>query len=280
MQIKLGIGVTTFNRCRKLEVCLSRLQELTSDSFQLVVADDGSEDGTLAACAQRRVVTVTGPNMGIAWNKNRALFFLHRVLECDVVILIEDDCYPNQRGWEADWIEAACKWGHINFGGGWFREKIVSGEGTAANPFVSASLSGQCVAFSDRALSVCGYLDPRFKGYGYEHAEHSARLVRAGFGGEMRISERGELDPHFYLLAADLTVCADESYRDEKSLAANWTTWERMYGDPVYRYPWRTKDELRQFRREMARAAHSANLSMLQRFRLAIQWAGWGRTVL
>ena len=280
MAPKLGIGVTTFNRCGKLEVCLSRLQELTSHPFQLVVADDGSDDGTLATCAQHRVVTITGPNMGIAWNKNRALFFLHRILECDVVILIEDDCYPNQSGWEADWIEAARKWGHVNFGGGWFREKIVSGEGTVANPFVSASLSGQCAAFSDPALSICGYLDSRFKGYGYEHAEHSARLVRAGYGGEMRMSERGELEPHYYLLAAELTVCTDESYRDEKSLAANWTTWERMYGDPVYRYPWRTKDEFRQFRMEMARARRFANLSMLRRLRLAAQWAGWRRTVV
>ena len=277
MPAKLGIGVTTFNRCGKLEVCLSRLHELTSYPFQLVVADDGSTDDTLAACAQRRVVTITGPNRGIAWNKNRALFFLHRVLECDVVILMEDDCHPNQNGWEAEWIEAARKWGHVNFGGYWFREKIVSGEGTVANPFLSASLSGQCVAFSDRALSVCGYLDSRFKGYGYEHAEHSARLVRAGFGGEMRMSERGELDPHFYLLQADLTVCADESYRDEKSLAANWTIWERMYGEPVYRHPWRTTGEFRQFRIEMREAARAANFSLAQRLWLESRWRRWRR---
>jgi len=275
---KLGIGVTTFNRCRKLELCLSRLQELTSHPFELVVADDGSNDGTLRACAQRQIIIVSGPNMGIAWNKNRALFFLHRILACEVVILIEDDCYPNQSGWEADWIEAARNWGHANFSGGWFREKIVSGEGTVANPFVSASLSGQCAVFSDRALSVCGYLDSRFKGYGYEHAEHSARLVRAGFGGEMRMSERGELEPHYYLLSADLTVSADDSYRDEKSLASNWTTWERMYGDPPYRHPWLTTGEFRQFRREMREAARAANFSLAQRLSLETRWRRWRRS--
>ena len=275
MAVKLGIGVTTFNRCRKLEGCVSRVQEFTSHPFHLVVADDGSTDATASLCAQRKILSITGPNMGIAWNKNRALFFLHQILECDVIILIEDDCYPNDPGWEREWIAGVEKWGHINYGGAWFREKILSGTGQVESPLLSASLSGQCAAFSHHALSVCGYMDPRFKGYGYEHAEHSSRLVRAGFGGEMRMTERGELDPHYYLLAADLTVLSDESYRDEESLAANWITWTRMYGDPVYRHPWTTKDEFRQFRREMKSAAARADLSLGRRLNLEARWAGW-----
>jgi hypothetical protein len=143
-------------------------------------------------------------------------------------------------------------------------------------PVVSANFIP--AAFSDRALSVCGYLDSRFKGFGYEHAEHSARLVRAGFGGEMRMSERGELEPHYYLLSADLTVSTDDSYRDEKSLATNWATWERMYGDPAYRHPWRTTDEFRQFRREMRDAARTANFSLAQRLSLETRWRRWRRS--
>jgi glycosyltransferase involved in cell wall biosynthesis len=275
MAVKLGIGVTTFNRCRKLEICVSRVQELTSHPFHLVVADDGSTDETASVCAQRKILTVTGPNQGIAWNKNRALFFLHQVLGCDVIILIEDDCYPNNPGWEREWITGAEKWGHLNFCGYWFREKALSGTGQLESPFLSASLSGQCAGFSDQALSICGYMDARFKGYGYEHAEHSSRLVRAGFGGEMRRAERGELEPHYYQLAADLTVLSDESYRDEESLDANWTTWTRMHGDPVYRYPWTTKAEFRQFRGEMRSTAARANLPMARRLMLEARWSRW-----
>jgi glycosyltransferase involved in cell wall biosynthesis len=275
MAAKLGIGITTYNRCRKLEMCVDRVQALTSHPFHLVVADDGSTDATASISARQKVHFVTGPNRGIAWNKNRALFFLHQILECDVVILIEDDCYPNHRGWENDWVRAAEKWGHANFGAPWFSDKFLSGAGTLESPFICPSLSGQCAVFGDRALSVCGYLDSRFQSYGYEHAEHSSRLVRAGFGGEMRMTERGELEPHYYLLAADLTVQSDESYRDEESLAANWTTWTRMHGDPMYRYPWRTMDEFRQFRGEMKSASQRANLSLTQRLRLEARWAGW-----
>lgn len=274
MGVKLGIGVTTFNRCRRLEVCVSRLREFTSHPFHLVVADDGSTDATASVCAQQKILCVTGQNKGIAWNKNRILFFLHQILGCDVIILIEDDCYPNNPGWEREWIVAAQQWGHVNFGGGWFREKVLSGAGAVDNPFVSRSLSGQCTAFSHRALSVCGYLDPRFKGYGYEHAEHSARLVRAGFGGEMRTTER-ELEPHYYLLAADLTVLSDESHRDEESLAANWIAWTKMHGDPIYRFPWRTTREFRQFRREMRAAVRRSHISLRQRLKLETQWVQW-----
>lgn len=60
MPIKLGIGVTTFNRCRKLETCISQLQRLTSQPSSLVIGDDGSKDGTVAMCAQQQIVCV-GP---------------------------------------------------------------------------------------------------------------------------------------------------------------------------------------------------------------------------
>ena len=275
--MKLGIGVTTFNRAAKLESCLARVKQFTAAACQLVVADDGATDRTEAVCAQAAVIRVAGQNMGIAWNKNRALFFLHRILECDVIILIEDDCYPNQADWETDWIRAATKWGHANFGAPWFRDKFLGGTGTVDNPFVCPSLSGQCAAFSDRARSACGYLDSRFKSYGYEHAEHSSRLVRAGFGGEMRMTDRGELEPHYFLLAADLTVSSDESYRDEASLAANWDTWTRMYGEPIYRQPWRTREEFRQFRDEMRSATRRAKFSTARRLRLEARWRQWRR---
>lgn len=104
--------------------------------------------------------------MGIAWNKNRALFFLHQILGCDVVILFEDDCYPNNVDWQSDWVAAAQRWGQINFAGGWFRDQVIEGSGTADHPFLSTSVSGQCTALNREALSACGYLDSRFKSYG------------------------------------------------------------------------------------------------------------------
>ena len=275
MSPKIGIGIATYNRCRSLESCVCALRRLTPEPYSLVVADDGSTDETAAVCAQYRVVRITGKNKGIAWNKNRALFFLHQILECDVVILFEDDCHPNHVDWQSDWVAAAQKWSHINFAGEWFRDRVIEGNGTVEEPFLSTSVSGQCTAVSCAALSGCGYLDSRFKSYGYEHAEHSDRLVRSGFGGEMRMAKRGEIDPHFYLLKADFTTVPNTSHWNDESVASNWATWEKMYGDPPFRYPWRTKDEFREFRKEMRRGAREMGLPIWRRFMLETRWLRW-----
>jgi glycosyltransferase involved in cell wall biosynthesis len=275
MPIKLGIGITSYNRYRDLETCLFHVRELTPQPFSLVVADDGSTDDTRAICARQRITCVTGENMGIAWNKNRALFFLHEIFECDVIILLEDDCYPNRFGWHYRWVRAAQEWGHVNFAGNWFCDRFLDGEGTVTRPFLSTSVSGQCVAFSRRALRVCGFLDPRFRGYGYEHSEHSSRLVRAGFGGEMRMGKEGKLIRHYYLLAADLTMLRSQSHRNEESIASNRDVWKKMSRDPIYRYPWRTSAEFRQFRGEIKEATLCANLSWCQRLIVAAKWARW-----
>src|SRR6266480_4340041 len=202
MSVKIGIGIATYNRCRSLETCVSAIRRLTADPYSLVVADDGSTDETATVCARYHVLRVTGKNMGIAWNKNRALFLLHHILECDVVILFEDDCHPNQPDWESDWVAAAQKWGHINFAGEWFRDQVIEGSGTVDQPFLSTSVSGQCTALSRAALSVCG--------------------------GEMRMAKRGEIDPHFYLLKADFTMVPNKSHSNDQSAASNWAAWEKM----------------------------------------------------
>ena len=92
------------------------------------------------------------------------------------------------------------------------------------------------------------------------------------------MTERGELDSHYYLLAADLTVHSDESYRDEQSMAANWNTWTKMCGDPIYRHPWRTKKEFRQFRQEMRFAIRRANFSAARRLMVETRWRRWRQT--
>jgi glycosyltransferase involved in cell wall biosynthesis len=275
MSVKVGIGIATYNRCRSLETCVSAVRRWTADPYILVVADDGSTDETASVCARYQIARLTGKNMGIAWNKNRALFFLHQILDCDVVILFEDDCYPDKAGWLSDWVAAAQRWGHINFAGDWFRDQVIEGSGTVEQPFLSISVSGQCTALSRDALSVCGYLDSRFKSYGYEHAEHSGRLVRSGFGGEMRMAKRGEIDPHFYLLKADFMMVPNQSHWNDESVASNWAAWEKMYGDPVYRCPWRTQDEFRQFRNEMRLGAREVGLPVWRRFLLEASWLRW-----
>ena len=106
---------------------LARVRALTRQAdAALVVADDGSDDETPTMLRDLQVPVITGINMGIAWNKNRALFLLSHMLGCETVILLEDDTQPDRPGWEAAWIAAARRWGHVNVAGDWLSEHFLS----------------------------------------------------------------------------------------------------------------------------------------------------------
>ena len=92
MPFSVGIGIVTYNRKDILNDTIDRVRAFTRQpDAALVVADDGSTDGTLAMLRDKQVPVITGVNMGIAWNKNRALFLLSHMLDCETVILLEDD---------------------------------------------------------------------------------------------------------------------------------------------------------------------------------------------
>ena len=159
MSIRLGIGIITCNRKDVLSETVARVRAHTNPPFALVVADDGSEDGTADLMRSQNVTLVTGPNMGIAWNKNRALFLLGASAQCDVMILLEDDSFPTRNGWTDEWVLATERWGHANLAGEWFRGSFLKGSGTVDDPILSKDVSAQCSGFSRAAsLTMVGVL--------------------------------------------------------------------------------------------------------------------------
>lgn len=172
----LGIGIVTYNRRDVLLGTLDAVLRHTRAPSRLLVADDGSTDGTVEAVHDLRIPVVTGQNAGVAWNKNRVLFALRG---CDPIILLEDDTRPSAPGWEAPLADGARRWGHVNLAGDWFAHAFVSGAGTADDPILARETSGQCSAFSAEALAWVGYLDTRFKGYGFANTS-STRCASCG----------------------------------------------------------------------------------------------------
>ncbi len=255
---RIGIGIVTYNRLGVLKSTIERVRDLTlSPSVDWVVADDGSSDGTIAWLRANHVPMVGGVNMGIAWNKNRALFLLSKILVCETIILLEDDTCPAEPGWEAAWVEAVRRWGHINLAVPWIEDRFQSGAGTPEDPFLCPVATGQCTAFSRDSLLFGGYLDSRFKGYGYEHGEHSRRLVRAGYGG---IDETPYMTQRvaYRLIHGALAMVDTDSYSDTEQVDRNLTLAADIQNEQTPRAPWRTDAELRQFRVEMRNAAESA----------------------
>ena len=264
MSFSVGVGIVTYNRKEILRETIDRVRRFTRQpNAALVVADDGSSDGTLGMLRDMQVPVITGINMGIAWNKNRALFLLSHMLGCETVVLLEDDTRPDRTGWEREWIEAARRWGHVNLAADWMREHFLTGTGTAEDPVRCRLVTAQCAAYSGTALTFGGYFDPRFTGYGHEHVDHSRRLVRAGFGG---IEEK--VDGHeqvlFNLIKGELSVVSNQSYYDQAQSEQNLLLAHQTMGQEHYRAPWCNDRQMRQFRSEV----ESAMSGGCERFRL------------
>ena len=261
MSFAVGIGIVTYNREAILSGTIDQVRAFTRQpDAALVVADDGSSDGTLGMLRDKQVPVITGVNMGIAWNKNRALFLLSHMLGCETVILLEDDTKPTRAGWEATLIKAAQRWGHVNFAGDWLHEHALSGTGTVDDPVRSKMVTAQCSAYSRAALTFGGYFDPKFRGYGHEHVEHTHRLVHLGYGGTANPAE-GVI---YYLIAADLTVVTSHSHYNAAEEQRNLQLAQRLMNQEGYRSPWGENGELRQFRSEI----ESAMSNGPERFRL------------
>ena len=257
MSFPVGIGIITFNRKDILAATIERVRLLTREpDAALIVADDGSTDGTPDMLRAMRVPLVTGVNMGIAWNKNRALFVLSQVLGCETVILLEDDARPARLAWDSQWIAAARHWGHVNYAGDWMREYFLSGSGTADDPVRSTMVTAQCAAFSRAALSFGGYFDPRFTGYGHEHVEHTSRMIRLGYGGS---KEQVDGTEHvlFHLITGGVTVVASISTGDAEAADRNLHLARMLMAEDGYRAPWRDDRQARQFRSEVESSFHA-----------------------
>jgi GT2 family glycosyltransferase len=253
MAIRVGIGIITCNRKDALAETLARMRAHTTSPCQIAVADDGSTDGTADLVLSQNITLATGRNMGIAWNKNRALFLLSAVMHCDVVLLLEDDSFPTADGWEQEWVQAAQSWGHVNLAGAWFKDSFLTGTGTVDDPILSTNVSAQCSGFSRTALLYGGYFDSRFRGYGQEHVEHTRRMLRVGYGGSYE-EIGGEVRPIYKLLKSSIEVTNPSSYSNQPDRDRNWLMCRELLFDETYRMPWRDDAELAQFREEMANA--------------------------
>ncbi|MFO1028907.1 MAG: discoidin domain-containing protein [Acetobacteraceae bacterium] len=248
----LGIGIITFNRRDLVAETIDRVRALTRQADAcLVVADDASTDGTQDMVRGRGVALVTGENFGVAWNKNRALFLLNQLVGCETVILLEDDAQPEMAGWETEWLEASRLWGHANYAGLWTRDHALPGAGTIDDPVLSPRLDGRCSCFSREALAYCGFFDPRFKGYGHEHIEHSNRLGRAGYGAT-RAALDGVTSQFVYrLIRGRILEKEAHSHFNQEQSDRNFELARSLLDNQAYSAPWSTLLELRRFRGEM-----------------------------
>lgn len=251
-ELSIGIGIVTYNRPAALVRSIQHVIQHTKRPFQLVVADDGSTDETSAAVAPFRgqLSYLKCQNRGVNFNKNRLLYYFARIRLCDVIIILEDDAFPNADGWEEKWIAGVQKWGHINNAGQWFASHFTAGAGSLEAPYLCPDVSAQCVGYSRETIEFVGFIDPAFENYGGAHAEHTYRMTRAGYGGDF-IREEGVGKPSFYLIEGDIAV-----YHEKTGYPVGDTEGLKKYYElrdgPLYRHAWRTDAEQAELWAELA----------------------------
>jgi hypothetical protein len=237
----IGIGVSTYNRKKLLIECVQRIRALVKVPYRLVVADDGSTDGTVAWCRKNKVPVVAGSHRGIAWNKNR---LLNRLMQTDaeIFVLLEDDTHPTASDWLVPWLQATRVWGHMNYCRNSPDFGVYAGNGTPLDPFLCTIISAQCSTATRAAIEHVGYFDPRFRGYGFEHTEWSWRMGRAGFwGAKVRMA-----------LSYGLHEAECQTYYNQEQVVENKKLMDTIADEAVYRDPWHDGAEEKLFMREVA----------------------------
>lgn len=237
----LGIGIITYNRLGGLAGCLACVQQFTTVPHRLVVADDGSIDGTRAYCLRSGVHVVGRSNRGVAFNYNRALWALR---ECDPILLLDSDIWPTEYAWQTRWLEAAALWGQVNYG---FNNGFA-GAGTAVDPFLCENFGCGCCCTSASAFASVGYQDPRFYEFGFSiaHGEWTFRHERhLGW----RRATPNSTPP---CLRHGIQLVPLGTYRNEDDVVDSCKVMASIdQSEPVYRLPWRDGAEQLDFLLEM-----------------------------
>lgn len=250
--MRLCIGICTFNRVESLKKLVSQIKTFTAAEYELIIGDGDSQDGTAAWCIENGIRVLNGPNRGIAAGKNQMLYwFLHHTT-CDQIIILEDDCRVWERGWEQEWMLCCKAWDHVN----WPlcpTNTYEFGDNTAGSPIRTNWFGGHCTITSRSALEKVGYLDPRFVGYGGEHAEWTwrfYRLLKDKWGEPCSVNNTVPcLSNHVGVEFADSKM---ESGIYRKNLALMHKLLEE---DPsIYREPWLDEEERVEFMQRIENA--------------------------
>ncbi|WP_152981915.1 glycosyltransferase [Prosthecomicrobium hirschii] len=250
---KIGIGIITFKRLEYLKRVVDAVREFTTSEYELVVAEDGGEDGAVEWCRQNAIRVVTGPNAGACWNRNRALFALQE-LGCDPVLFLEDDCLPVSKNWDWQWRIATALFGHVSFAHPKLDAWRISGTGTPTDPIANHKATSQCLATSGLALAEVGFLDTRFKGYGVGHAEWTNRMKRAGYGFKRCLDTLGRMGSANLYIHGGLVADDGPTFRNKDTVERNQKLYEEIKREPIYRNPWSNEDERSRFLAEQAAA--------------------------
>jgi hypothetical protein len=150
----IGIAITTTpKRKHLLDLCISQIAKHTPERHQLFIHNDTE-------------------GKGVAYSKNECLRALQN---CDDIFLFDDDCFPTQNGWHQLYTER--EQNHLMYLSNWL---IIKERAEVKGVRVFNNCAGVMMYLTKHAVAIVGAFNEKFGLYGYEHADYSIRVHKAG----------------------------------------------------------------------------------------------------
>ena len=147
--MKIGIGITTYNRPEMLQKCLDSIRKHTfMDGVTIYVADDSNE------------------RLGVSKRKNECLRALK---DNDYIFLFDDDVEIIKDGWIAFFVKA--NFDHLLFLNNKLHNFIYKDD----NIKVFRDCGGVFMFMTKKAIEKVGAFDEKFELWGMEHCDWSMR---------------------------------------------------------------------------------------------------------
>ena len=181
-----GIAICTYNRADQIEEVIQAVLDTKPAQARVVICDDGSTDNTRDIVRQFPDLTfITGKNLGVGANKNRALYCLRNY---DFLCILEDDLIPTEPGW-FEMYQEFCLYTSVHH----FcrvQDKQVSEtvpdfyewcvDKIKMTPIYGPSPRGDMTFMSNMVVRKVGAFHPDFVGVGHAHGQWSDRVYASG----------------------------------------------------------------------------------------------------
>lgn len=178
---KRGVAIVHYDRTEHLDEITDAVLTTVPNGTKIVICDDGTKPFKTPKLPN--VILLTGPNLGVAANKNRALWLLQ---DCHFLCLLEDDLMPIKKGWFEMYEMGVMMSGIHHFCR--VQDKYSDSEvpqfdaymkDGGLTPIYGPSPRGDLTFITKTVVEKVGSFNPTFRGAGYAHGEWSERVFRA-----------------------------------------------------------------------------------------------------
>ncbi|MDF1695717.1 MAG: glycosyltransferase [Saprospiraceae bacterium] len=187
------LAITTFNRLAYLKTCIESFFQTKNDAFswQLIIADDNSTDGTkeyLATLEEKHnAIIIHNDRTHIHHQVNSILKVLSN-LDFDLCFKCDDDVHFIENGWDKLYWNTIHRTGFdhlVFFDKNWQPHSNLSRPiqfGNLVSNCLAEKIQGAFYTLTKDVINTVGYFDEQqFGASGLGHIDYSFRCCRAGF---------------------------------------------------------------------------------------------------